>query len=161
MKPGTKGMEHRIGGLEKDSISGNISYDPDNHAKMTNLRNQKIQNIEKEFSDIPINGLDNGDILLIGWGSTNGPISEVKELLKNENIKIGHIQLNCLWPLSSKLKEIITKFKSTIVIEMNDGQLYNLLRTEIAPKANSITQVSGKPFRVCLLYTSPSPRDRG
>ena len=144
-------MEHRIGGLEKDSISGNISYDPDNHAKMTNLRNQKIQNIEKEFSDIPINGLDNGDILLIGWGSTNGPISEVKELLKNENIKISHIQLNCLWPLSSKLKEIITKFKSTIVIEMNDGQLYNLLRTEIAPKANSITQVSGKPFRVSYL----------
>ena len=151
VKPGTKGMEHRIGGLEKDSISGNISYDPDNHAKMTNLRNQKIQNIEKEFSDIPINGLDNGDILLIGWGSTNGPISEVKELLKNENIKISHIQLNCLWPLSSKLKEIITQFKSTIVIEMNDGQLYNLLRTEIAPKANSITQVSGKPFRVSYL----------
>ena len=151
VKPGTKGMEHRIGGLEKDSLSGNISYDPENHSKMTSLRRQKIQNIENEFLDITIDGSNSGDILLIGWGSTNGPIAEAKELLLSKNIKISHLQLNCLWPLSSKLKEIFSKFKYTVVIEMNDGQLFNLLRTEIAPKAISITQVSGKPFRVSFL----------
>jgi len=148
VKPGTKGMEHRIGGLEKDSISGNISYDPENHSEMTKLRARKIQNIEKEFSNIKINGNNNGDILIIGWGSTNGPISEVKEILINEKIKVSHIQLNCLWPINTKLKKIIENFNHTIVIEMNEGQLCNLLRTEIAPEAISITQVSGKPFRV-------------
>jgi len=148
IKPGTKGLEHRIGGLEKDSLSGNINYDAANHSKMTKLRKKKIQNIENEFSSIDLNGSKEGDILVIGWGSTNGPISEIRELLLTEGIKIGHIQLNCLWPLSSKLKNIVNKFKYTIIIEMNDGQLYNLLRVKIAPEAKSITQISGKPFRI-------------
>ncbi len=151
IKPGTKGLEHRIGGLEKDSISGNINYDATNHSKMTKLRKEKIQNIENEFSNIDLNGSQEGDILVIGWGSTNGPISEVRELLLTEGVKIGHIQLNCLWPLSLKLKNIVNKFEYTIIVEMNNGQLYNLLRVKIAPKAKSVTQISGKPFRISYL----------
>ena len=151
VKPGTKGMEHRIGGLEKDSLSGNISYDPENHQKMTNLRAKKIKNIQKEFKDINITGPNKGDILIIGWGSTNGPISEAQELLSQKNIKISHIQIACLWPISDNLKNIASNFKSIVVVEMNDGQLYNILRVETIPEAQSLTQVSGKPFRVSYL----------
>jgi 2-oxoglutarate ferredoxin oxidoreductase subunit alpha len=148
VKPGTEGMEHRIGGLEKDSLTGNISYDPDNHANMTNLRKQKIQNIQNEFQDITITGPENGDVLVIGWGSTNGPISEAQNTLSKNGMQLDHIQLSFLWPLAESLKNIIAKYNSVVVVEMNDGQLFNLLRVEIAPNAKSITQVSGKPFRV-------------
>jgi len=72
-------------------------------------------------------------------------------LLLTEGVKIGHIQLNCLWPLSLKLKNIVNKFEYTIIVEMNNGQLYNLLRVKIAPKAKSVTQISGKPFRISYL----------
>ena len=148
VKPGTEGMEHRIGGLEKDSLTGNISYDPDNHASMTDLRKQKVQKVQKELSDIVITGPKNGDILIIGWGSTNGPISEAQNTLSKSGMKIAHIQLSCLWPLAESLKNIVTQYNHIVIVEMNDGQLFNLLRVEIAPNAKSITQVSGKPFRV-------------
>jgi 2-oxoglutarate ferredoxin oxidoreductase subunit alpha len=115
---------------------------------MTNLRKQKIQNIQNEFQDITITGPKNGDVLVIGWGSTNGPISEAQNTLSKNGMQIAHIQLSCLWPLAESLKNIITKYNSVVVVEMNDGQLFNLLRVEIAPNAKSITQVSGKPFRV-------------
>ena len=151
VKPGTKGMEHRIGGLEKDSISGNISYDPDNHQKMTNLRSQKIKNIQNELDDININGHEKGDLLVIGWGSTNGPISEAQDKLSKKGLKISHIQVSCLWPISDNLIEIASKFKSIIVVEMNEGQLYSILKTEGITKAQSLTQVSGKPIRVSYL----------
>ena len=151
VKPGTKGMEHRIGGLEKDSISGNISYDPENHQKMTNLRSQKIKNIQNEMDDININGPEKGDLLVIGWGSTNGPISEAQDELSKKGLKISHIQVSCLWPISDNLKEIASKFESVIVVEMNEGQLYSILKTEGITKAQSLTQVSGKPIRVSYL----------
>jgi 2-oxoglutarate ferredoxin oxidoreductase subunit alpha len=141
-------MEHRIGGLEKDSLTGNISYDPENHANMTDLRYQKIKKVQKEFNDISITGPQNGDLLVIGWGSTNGPISEAQNTLSKNGMQIAHIQLSCLWPLAESLKNIIAKYNHVVVVEMNDGQLFNLLRVEIAPNAKSITQVSGKPFRV-------------
>ena len=151
VKPGTKGMEHRVGGLEKDSISGNISYDPENHQKMTNLRSQKIKNIQNELDDININGPEKGDLLVIGWGSTNGPISEAQDELSKKGLKISHIQVSCLWPISDNLKEIASKFESVIVVEMNEGQLYSILKTEGITKAQSLTQVSGKPIRVSYL----------
>ncbi len=151
VKPGTKGMEHRIGGLEKDSISGNISYDPENHQKMTNLRSQKIKNIQNELDDININGHEKGDLLVIGWGSTNGPISEAQDELSKKGLKISHIQVSCLWPISDNLIEIASKFKSIIVVEMNEGQLYSILKAEGITKAQSLTQVSGKPIRVSYL----------
>ena len=151
VKPGTKGMEHRIGGLEKDSITGNINYDPENHQNMTILRAKKIQNIQNELDDININGPNEGSLLVIGWGSTNGPISEAQEKLLNQGYKIAHVQISCLWPISDRLKNLASKFKSIIVVEMNDGQLYNLLKVESIPKAQSLTQISGKPFRVSNL----------
>jgi 2-oxoglutarate/2-oxoacid ferredoxin oxidoreductase subunit alpha len=151
VKPGTKGMEHRIGGLEKDSLSGNISYDPENHEEMTKLRAKKIKLIQREINNINIVGPDKGDILIIGWGSTNGPISEAQELLANQGFSIAHVQISCLWPISDNLKDIAAKYKSVTIVEMNDGQLYNLLKVEMIPKAQSITQVSGKPFRVSFL----------
>ena len=151
VKPGTKGMEHRIGGLEKDSSSGNISYDPENHQEMTNLRTKKIKNIQNELNEINITGLENGDLLVIGWGSTNGPISEAQEQLSNKGYKISHVHVSCLWPISERLKSLASQFKSIIVVEMNDGQLFNLLKAESIQKLQSLTQVSGKPIRVSYL----------
>ena len=115
---------------------------------MTDLRKQKVQKVQKELSDIVITGPKNGDILIIGWGSTNGPISEAQNTLSKSGMKIAHIQLSCLWPLAESLKNIVTQYNHIVIVEMNDGQLFNLLRVEIAPNAKSITQVSGKPFRV-------------
>ena len=151
VKPGTKGMEHRIGGLEKDSISGNISYDPENHQKMTNLRSQKIKNIQNELEGFSINGPEKGDLLVIGWGSTNGPIAEAQDELSKKGLKISHVQVSCLWPISDNLKEIASKFEAVIVVEMNEGQLYSILKTEGITNAQSLTQVSGKPIRVSYL----------
>ena len=104
-----------------------------------------------ELDNIKISGPENGDLLVIGWGSTNGPISEAQEELLNKGYKISHIQISCLWPISDHLKKLASKFKSVLVVEMNDGQLYNLLKVESIPKAKSLTQVSGKPLRVSHL----------
>ena len=98
-----------------------------------------------------INGPEKGDLLVIGWGSTNGPISEAQDELSKKGLKISHIQVSCLWPISDNLKEIASKFESVIVVEMNEGQLYSILKTEGITKAQSLTQVSGKPIRVSYL----------
>jgi 2-oxoglutarate ferredoxin oxidoreductase subunit alpha len=118
---------------------------------MTNLRSKKIKNIQNELNEITITGPENGDLLVIGWGSTNGPISEAQEQLANKGYKISHVHVSCLWPISERLKNLAPQFESIIVVEMNDGQLFNLLKAESVQKLQSLTQVSGKPIRVSYL----------
>ena len=149
--PGTPGLEYRIGGLEKYSITGNISYDSDNHSEMTEIRAEKILRVASDFEKLEVVGPDKGDILLVGWGSTNGPISEVQDQLSKNGTKISHIQIRCLWPIQKNLSDITNNFKNIVIIEMNDGQLYKLIRTEIKNKVHTINQISGKPFRVSKL----------
>ena len=149
--PGTPGLEYRIGGLEKNSITGNISYDSDNHSEMTEIRAEKILRVASDFEKLKVVGPDKGDILLVGWGSTNGPISEVQDQLSKNGTKISHIQVRCLWPIQKNLSDITNNFKNIVIIEMNDGQLYKLIRTEIKNKVHTINQISGKPFRVSKL----------
>ena len=151
IKPGTPGLEYRIGGLEKNSITGNISYDSDNHSEMTEIRAEKVLRVASDIEDLIINGPDKGDILLVGWGSTNGPIAETQYKLFKEGVKISHIQLWCLWPMHKNVKKIISNFNNVVIIEMNDGQLYKLLRPEIKNKVYTINQISGKPFRITKL----------
>ena len=151
IKPGTPGLEYRIGGLEKNSITGNISYDSDNHSEMTEIRAEKVLRVASDIEDLIINGPDKGEILLVGWGSTNGPISETQYKLFKEGVKISHIQLRCLWPMHKNVKKIISNFNNVVIIEMNDGQLYKLLRAEIKNKVYTINQISGKPFRITKL----------
>jgi 2-oxoglutarate ferredoxin oxidoreductase subunit alpha len=147
--PGTPGLEHRIGGLERADGSGNISYDPDNHQRMTDLRAGKIQGIA---NDIPLQevslGDDHGEVVIVGWGSTFGPIHQAVMNLRDQRLSVAHIHLRYLWPLPRNLGDLLRGFDKVIVPEMNNGQLVTVLRAQYLIPAEGISQVTGKPFKV-------------
>ncbi|MCW5772693.1 MAG: 2-oxoacid:acceptor oxidoreductase subunit alpha, partial [Rhodospirillaceae bacterium] len=148
-KPGTPGLQHRIGGIEKDYNSGNISYDPDNHQKMTNVRRDRILGIAK---DIPLQkveaGNEKGRLAIVGWGSTYGPISRAVDRCRADGLDVSHIHLRYIWPLPRNLGELLRGFDQVIVPEMNDGQLVTLLRAQYLVPAQGLNKVTGKPFKI-------------
>jgi len=147
--PGTPQLEHRIGGLERQHGTGNISYDPDNHQRMTNTRLEKIRRIA---ADIPLQGVslgeEEGDVAVVGWGSTWGPIHQAVRRLRAEGKAVSHIHLRYLWPLPPNLGELLRAFRAVLVPEMNAGQLVTILRSEYLVPAQSVSKVTGKPFKV-------------
>ena len=147
--PGTPGLEHRIGGLEKDYDSGNVSYDPENHQRMTDVRAAKIGGIE---NDIPLQdvelGSGSGRLVLVGWGSTYGPISRAVSNLRGEGYDISHVHIRHIWPLPHNLGDLLRQFDEILVPEMNNGQLVTLLRSEYLLPAEGLNKVSGKPFKI-------------
>jgi 2-oxoglutarate ferredoxin oxidoreductase subunit alpha len=147
--PGTPGLQHRIGGLERSATTGNISYDPDNHQKMTDLRAAKIQGIA---NDIPLQqpalGESQGDLAVVGWGSTYGPINQAVRNLRDLGWSVSHIHLRYLWPFPRNLGDLLRGFGRVLVPEMNAGQLVTVLRAQYLIPAEGISQVSGKPFKV-------------
>ena len=150
--PGAEGFEHRIGGIERADGSGNISYDPSNHQKMTDLRAEKV---ERAAADLPParvdHGPSSGEVAVVGWGSTYGPIeAAVNELLK-DNQSVSHIHLRSLSPLPRDLEAMLQKFDKVLIVEMNNGQLWRLLRSEFLLPARKLTQVSGQPFKVATI----------
>jgi 2-oxoglutarate ferredoxin oxidoreductase subunit alpha len=149
VKPGTPQLEHRIGGLEKDYDTGHISYDPDNHARMTTARADKIAGIAR---DIPLQdvalGDDHGKLAVVGWGSTFGPIYQAVKATRDEGRDVSHIHLRYLNPFPRNLGELLRRFDRVLVPEMNSGQLVKLLRAEYLLPAESLAKVTGKPFRV-------------
>ncbi|WP_456462662.1 2-oxoacid:acceptor oxidoreductase subunit alpha [Lutibacter sp.] len=127
--PGTKGFEHRIGGLEKDSITGNISYEPENHEKMTKIRAEKVERVKNVIPKLETEFADSGDLLVIGWGGTYGSLhSAVKQLNDNGYENIGYAHFNYINPLPKNTEEILAKFKKIIVCELNDGQFAKILK---------------------------------
>jgi len=147
--PGTPGGMHRIGGIERAQGSGNVSYDPDNHQAMTDLRAAKIRGIARDIPDQTIDrGDPQGDLAIVGWGSTYGPISRAVENLREDGLKVSHIHVNHIWPLPSNLQDLLSGFDKVLVPEMNNGQFVNLLRAEYLVPAESLTKVAGKPFKV-------------
>lgn len=146
--PGTKGLEHRLGGLEKEHETGNISYDPDNHQRMVGLRAAKIQGIEHDLPALEILGSASGDVLVIGWGSTYGCIRTVVESLQALNYAISTVHLRYLHPIQKELGEIIKHFKKVIVVELNSGQLCQILRARYLVDAQRVNKIAGKPFGV-------------
>jgi 2-oxoglutarate/2-oxoacid ferredoxin oxidoreductase subunit alpha len=149
VKPGTPALEHRIGGLERDYDSGHISYDPENHARMTRARADKIAGIAK---DIPLQsvalGNDRGKLALVGWGSTFGGIHRAVQIARNEGRDVSHIHVRYLSPFPRNLGDLLKRFDRVLVPEMNNGQLVKLLRAEYLVPAESLPKVTGKPFRV-------------
>ena len=147
--PGTPELMHRIGGIERGDGDGHISYDPDNHQQMTNYRAEKIAGIADSLPATRVErGVESGDLAIIGWGSTYGAIhGAVNELCKSGH-SVAHIHLRNLNPLPADLPEMLKRFKQILVVEMNSGQLHRLLRAEFLLDAKSLTQVSGKPFKV-------------
>jgi len=147
--PGTPGLEHRIGGIEKHYDSGHISYDPDNHQKMTNTRAQKILGVAKDIPEQTIEaGPDKGTLCVVGWGSTYGPISRAISNLQGQGTQVSHVHLRHIWPLPTNLGELLGNFEKILVPEMNTGQLVTLLRSEYLFDAKGLNKVSGQPFKI-------------
>lgn len=146
--PGTPGLEHRIGGLEKNADTGNVSYDPVNHEHMVHLRAEKIYRIHQSLPKTEIFGGEKGEVLLIGWGSTHGSITSAVEQMQKSGIAISSIHVRYLNPLPQDLKEIMGRFKHVITAELNLGQLAAILRSKYLVDVKSITKVQGKPFTI-------------
>jgi 2-oxoglutarate ferredoxin oxidoreductase subunit alpha len=149
MVPGTPGLERRIGGLEKDYDTGNISYDPINHQRMTDLRRAKILGIADDITEQAVEeGAQSGRLAVVGWGSTYGPIIRAVGNLRAEGLDVSHIHIRHIWPLPRNLGELLAGFESVLVPEMNTGQIITLLRSEYLVPAEGLNKVSGQPFRI-------------
>src|SRR5438105_12677230 len=148
-RPGTPGLEHRIGGLEKDYDTGHISYDPENHARMTRARAEKIAGIA---NDIPLQtvavGADHRAIAVVGWGSTYGAIHQAVRRARHDGVDSSHIHLPYLSPFPRTLGELLQRFDRVLVPELNNGQLVQLLRATYLVPAEGLNKVQGKPFKV-------------
>lgn len=157
--PGTPGLEHRIGGLEKQQDTGHISYDPANHHMMTKLREAKVQRIAKDFPKAAIDqGDPRGDMLVVGWGSTYGAISQAVRMLREQGRKVSHLHLRNIWPLPEGVGDLLRSFGSVLVPELNNGQLVKLLRAEYLVDAESLTKIAGQPFRIGELVEAVEER---
>ena len=147
--PGTEGLAHRIGGIERAYDSGHISYDPANHQRMTDTRKAKIAGIA---ADIPAQTVDvggeSGRLCVVGWGSTYGPINRAVSNLRQDGHEVSHIHLRYIWPLPRNLGELLAGFDQVLVPEMNTGQLLTLLRDQYLVDAAGFNQVSGQPLRI-------------
>jgi 2-oxoglutarate ferredoxin oxidoreductase subunit alpha len=150
--PGTPGLEHRIGGLEKEDVTGNVSYDPANHERMVHLRAEKIAGIE--VPDVEVDGDDDADMLVIGWGSTWGAIDGAVDRARARGKRVARAHLVHLNPLPANLGEVVRRFPRVLVPEMNLGQLSLLLRARYLVDAQSVSKVKGLPFTAGELETA-------
>jgi 2-oxoglutarate ferredoxin oxidoreductase subunit alpha len=145
--PGTPGLEHRIGGLEKEDVTGAISYDPDNHDLMVRLRAQKVAGIAADIPELAVDDPDgDADLLVIGWGSTYGPITAGVRRARREGISVAQAHLQYLNPLPRNTGDVLRRYPRVLVPEMNLGQLAMLLRAEFLVDAVSYTKVRGRPL---------------
>ncbi|NNE43832.1 MAG: 2-oxoacid:acceptor oxidoreductase subunit alpha, partial [Gemmatimonadetes bacterium] len=147
VKPGTPGLEHRIGGLEKQNLTGNVNYDGDNHELMVHLRAQRVQNIENDIPPATVDGPEKGKVLVIGWGSTYGSIQSAINRVREDGKEVTHLHLRHLNPFPKNLGEILGNFDHVLVPELNLGQLATVLRARYLIPAVSLTKVQGKPFK--------------
>ena len=153
--PGTKGLEHRIGGLEKQDITGAVSHDPDNHQHMTNVRETKVENIA---NNIPLQtidtGADKGKVLVLGWGSTYGAIKSTVLELQKEGISVSHAHLRYIRPFPKNLGEILKNFDKVLIPEINNGQLIKIIRDKYLVDAKGFNKVAGLPITKDELNTA-------
>jgi 2-oxoglutarate ferredoxin oxidoreductase subunit alpha len=145
--PGTPGLEHRVGGLEKQDGTGNINYEPLNHERMIHLRAAKVEAVVREVPDAIPAGDPEGDLLLVGWGSTFGAITAALHAARQRGRKVGHVHLRHLNPLPKNLGEVMKRYRKVVVPEMNLGQLLWLLRAKYLVDAQGFNKVQGKPFK--------------
>ncbi len=146
--PGTPGLEHRVGGLEKADITGNVSYDPDNHDKMQRLRHEKIERIAGDIAELEVFGPATGDLLILGWGSTYGAIRSAAERLQVAGHRVAHAHLRHLNPFPRNLGDVLAAYRRVLIPEINLGQLLMLIRARYLVDAIGYDRVRGKPFRI-------------
>jgi 2-oxoglutarate ferredoxin oxidoreductase subunit alpha len=149
IKPGTPGLEHRIGGIEKAPGSGNIDYSPEAHAEMTRIRAAKVANVGATIPDQDVClGEASGELAVVGWGSTYGPIHQAVRRARSKGLSVSHIHIRHIVPMPENLAVLLGGFKHILVPEMNSGQLKTLLRDHFLVDAQSVTKVSGQPFHI-------------
>jgi 2-oxoglutarate ferredoxin oxidoreductase subunit alpha len=149
--PGTPGLEHRIGGLEKADITGHISYEPDNHERMSHLRQEKIDGIASDISPLELFGDENADVLVLSWGSTYGSVRAATIEVCAEGSSVAHAHLRHLSPFPANLGEVLKRHKRVLVPELNMGQLSAVLRSRFLVDAESVAKIQGQPFKVSEL----------
>jgi 2-oxoglutarate ferredoxin oxidoreductase subunit alpha len=147
VKPGTPGLEHRIGGIEKQENTGNVNYEPLNHERMVRLRAAKVQAVAQDIPPVVPAGDPDGDLVIVGWGSTYGSITAALKAQRGRGKRIGHVHLRHLNPFPSNLEEVLRRYKKVVVAEMNMGQLLMVLRAKYLIDAIGLNKVQGKPFQ--------------
>src|ERR1700678_4234731 len=145
--PGTPGLEHRIGGIEKQDVTGNINYEALNHEHMVRTRAEKVAGIAQDIPEIVPAGDPSGDLLIVAWGSTYGPVTMAMNAQRERGRKIGHVHLRHLNPLPRNLGDVMKRYKKVLVPEMNMGQLVIILRAKYLVDAQSYGKIQGKPFK--------------
>jgi 2-oxoglutarate/2-oxoacid ferredoxin oxidoreductase subunit alpha len=149
VKPGTPGLTHRIGGIEKEVDTGHLNYQPGNHQAMTDLRKAKVDGIAAHVPEQDVClGTEGGKLAIVGWGSTYGPIHQAVLRMRRKGHDVSHIHVRHIWPLPSNLGDLLRKFDTVIVPEMNTGQFKTLLRDQYLVDAQPLNKVSGQPFRI-------------
>jgi 2-oxoglutarate ferredoxin oxidoreductase subunit alpha len=146
--PGTRGLEHRIGGIEKEDVTGNVNYDPNNHEHMVRTRAKKIANIANEIPLLEVKGPAKGDVLVIGWGGTYGSIATAVERCQQKGMKVAQAHLRYLNPMPRNTGEVLANYRKVLVPELNAGQLRMLLRSEFLIDAIGLNKIQGRPFLV-------------
>jgi len=152
VRPGTPGLEHRIGGLEKQDVTGNISYDPENHDHMVRTRAEKVRRVAQEIPPLSINGPATGEVLVVGWGGTYGAITAAVEEVQAEGKAVASVHLRHLNPLPPDLGHILRQYDRVLVPEINSGQLVRVLRAEYLVDAVGFNRVRGLPLASQDIY---------
>ena len=159
VSPGRPGLEHRIGGLERDILSGAVSYDPENHQRMSQIRFDKVHNIAK---DLPPLQLEQGELwdklAVVGWGSTYGPISRAVMNMRAKGYSVAHIHLRYLHPFPTNQCKVLSTFDKLLVPEMNMGQLVSVMRDNDCPPAEGMPKVTGRPFTIAEIEAAIAAR---
>ena len=152
--PGTAGLEHRIGGLEKDALTGNVSYDPLNHEKMVRTRAEKVRRIADSYSRLEPYFDPAGDVLVIGWGGTYGAITHAVAEARQSGLTVGHVHLRHIFPVPNDLLDIARRYRKVLIPELNMGQLRLHLRGQIGLEAMGLNKIQGKPFHVAEIRSA-------
>ncbi|HEX8583382.1 MAG TPA: 2-oxoacid:acceptor oxidoreductase subunit alpha [Allosphingosinicella sp.] len=147
IKPGTPGLTHRIGGIEKNEGTGHIDYAPANHQRMTDIRHAKVEGVDVADQEVTL-GEAGGRLAVVGWGSTYGPIHQAVRRLRAKGVDVSHIHIRHIWPLPRNLGELLKGYERIIVPEMNKGQLKTVLRDQFLVDARPVNKVSGQPFKI-------------
>jgi 2-oxoglutarate ferredoxin oxidoreductase subunit alpha len=151
--PGTPGLEHRVGGLEKADVTGNVSYDPDNHHRMQLLRAAKVAGIARDIAPLDVYGPASGDLLILGWGSTYGALRSAVERLQADGRSVAHAHLRHLNPFPANTEAVLRSYRTVLIPEVNLGQLLMLVRARFLIDAVGYDRVRGKPFRIAEIVT--------
>lgn len=151
--PGTPGLEHRVGGLEKEDGTGNVSYDPDNHQHMTNVRQKKIDNIALDIPAQTAVGPDSGDLLVLSWGGTYGACVTAADHCQSQGLSVAHAHLRYMNPFPANLQELLKRYDKVLIPELNMGQLRWVIRASFLIDAEGLNKVMGKPFTVAEIVT--------